>query len=171
ADRSSDRKGRRDEQEFIDAVGGGLLGQILHVEDLAHGHAHDRDRDPVPGLVDPGLRLVGTHLTTPGVARERGQLRALDPFQRLERKPRRVASGITIPASCFELGLHLSRANDDKIAALKYDALLFRCYIEIGAGDAVTILEYFFAKRARHVEENTAADHLRFGLLDAALLS
>ena len=124
----------------------------------------------MPGLIDAGLRLVWAHLAAPGVARERGQLRALDPIQRLERKPRRVASGITIPAAGLELGLHLSRANDDEVAALHYHALLLCRDVEIGAGDAVAILEHLSAERARHVEENTAADHLRLGLLDPALL-
>src|SRR6185503_9401592 len=52
ANRAGNRDCRRDEQEFVSLVGGAVVGQLLELEDLAHGHAHDRDRDPVPGLID-----------------------------------------------------------------------------------------------------------------------
>src|SRR6185437_13283906 len=68
ADCAGDRNRRRDEQEFIDLVGGAVVRELLELEDLAHGHPHDRDRDPVPGLVDAVLAFVWTHLAAPGVA-------------------------------------------------------------------------------------------------------
>src|ERR1035441_7478829 len=58
ADRAGDRDRRRHEHELVDLVGGAIVGELLEIEDLSHGHAHDRDRDPVPGLVDALLALV-----------------------------------------------------------------------------------------------------------------
>ena len=45
-----------------------------------------------------------------------------------------------------------------------------RGLLEIGGGDGVAVFQLFLAERARHVEEDAAADHLVLGLLDAALL-
>src|SRR4051812_11209950 len=84
ADRTGDRDGRRDEQKLIGLVGGAILAQFLQLENLAHGHPHDRNGDPVPGLVDALLALVRAHLATPCIGRERGKLGALDPLQSLE---------------------------------------------------------------------------------------
>src|SRR6266540_1379629 len=169
-DRAGNRDRRRDEQEFVNFVGGAVLGELLHVEDLAHGHSHHRDRDPVPGLVDAGLGLVGPHLAAPGVACEGRKLGALDPFQRLEGEPRRVPSRIAVPAARFQLRFHLPGAHDDEIAALHLHVLRFGRAVEVGAGDGVAVLEDLPAERARHVEKHAAADHPVLGLLDAALL-
>src|SRR6266581_2994644 len=169
-DRAGNRDRRRDEQEFVNFVGGAVLGELLHVEDLAHSHSHHRDRDPVPGLVDAGLGLVGPHLAAPGVACEGRELGALDPLQRLEGEPRRVPSRIAVPAARFQLRFHLSGAHDDEVAALHLYVLRFGRAVEVGAGDGVAVLEDFPAERARHVEEHAAADHPVLGLLDAAFL-
>src|SRR5207302_8983155 len=117
ATRAGDRQRRRDEQEFVDAVRRAVRGEVGDVEDLAHGKTHDRDRDPVPGLVDAGLGLVRPHLAAPGVARDRGNLPAVDPVERLERKPRRITARIAVPATGGELRLHLPGAHDDVVAA------------------------------------------------------
>src|SRR5262249_30020757 len=142
----------------------------LELEDLAHGHAHDRDRDPVPRLVDAFLALVRADLAAPGVARQRCELGALDPVERLEREARRVAARIAVPAADLLAALHLSGAHDDVVAALDVDALLLRGVVEILAGDAVAVLERLDALEARDVEQHAATDHLVLGLLDAALL-
>src|SRR6186713_3384185 len=94
ADRAGDRDRRGDEQEFVSLVGGAIVAQLLQLENLAHGHAHDRDGDPVPGLVDTLLALVRADFAAPGVGGERRQFRALDPFQGLEGEARRVAARI-----------------------------------------------------------------------------
>src|SRR6185312_17337772 len=75
-DRAGDRDCRRDEQEFVNAVRSAVVGQFLQLKDLAHGHAHDGNRDPVPGLVDVLALgdLIRPHLAAPGVGGERGKL-------------------------------------------------------------------------------------------------
>src|SRR6266508_621984 len=118
ADRAGDRDRGSDEQELVDFILGAVLGEVGQVEDLAHGQAHDRDGDPVPRLIDTGLGLVGPHFAAPGIARERGDLVAINPFQRLEGESRRVAARIAVPASSLELRLHLPGPHHDEIAAL-----------------------------------------------------
>src|SRR5664279_5007776 len=136
ADRAGDRDRRRHEHELVDLVGGAIVGELLEIEDLAHGHAHDRDRDPMPGLVDALLALVRAHLAAPGIAGKRRQFGALDPFQRLEGEARRVAARIAVPAAGLDAAFHLAGAHDHVIAALERDALLFRRLVEIGTGHA-----------------------------------
>src|SRR6516165_11789006 len=122
-DCAGDRDRWRHEHEFVCTVGGAILGEVLDVKNLAHGHAHDRDRDPVPWLIDAALGIVRAHFATPGVAGERGKLGAGDEFQRLESKARRIAAGIAVPAFGVEATLHLAGAHDDVIAALEFDLL------------------------------------------------
>src|SRR5207237_9798952 len=129
-------------------------------KDLAHGNAHDRDGDPVPGLIDAALGIVRPHLTAPGVAGERGELRARDEFQCFEGEARRVAAGIAIPAPGFEATLHLPGAHDDIIAALEFDLLFLGRKVKIVAADAVPTGEAVFAQRAGTVAKYPAADHL-----------
>src|SRR4029077_2073470 len=160
----------RNEHELVDLVGGAVLGEILEVEDLAHGHAHDRDGDPVPGLVDAAFGVVRTHLAAPGVARQRRKLGFRHPFQRLEGEAGRVAAGVTVPAPDLEATLHLSGAHDHVVAALDRHALRLGGVVEILAGDAIAVLEALLAHRARDVEEHAAPHHLVLGLLDAAFL-
>src|SRR5580698_24361 len=131
ADCASNGNGRRDEHEFVDAVGGAVLGKVFQVEDLAHGHAHDRDRDPVPRLVDATFGVVRPYLAAPGVAGERGKLGFGDELERLKGKARCVAARITVPASGLETALHLAGAHDDVVAALERDLMLLRGQIEV----------------------------------------
>src|SRR4029079_19668210 len=159
-DRPGDRDRRRDEQELISLVGGAILAQFLQLENLAHGHPHDRDGDPVPGLVDALFALVRPYLAAPGVARQRRELGALDPLQGLEGKARRVAAGIAVPAPELLAALHLSGADDDVVAALHGDALLLCGLVEVLAGNAIAVVERVDALEARDVEEHAAADHL-----------
>src|SRR5262249_30677406 len=170
SDRAGDRDRRCDEHELVNLVGSAIVSEILQVENLAHGHAHDRDRDPVPGLVDAAFGVVRPHLAAPGVACERRKLGASHPFERLEGKARRVSAGITVPAPDLEAALHLAGAHHHVVAALDGHPLRFGGVVEILAGDAVPVLEPFLAERARDVEEDAAAYHLVLGLLDAAFL-
>src|SRR5437660_12735076 len=66
--RAGDRDGGCDEHELVYLVRGAIVGEILEIENLAHGHAHDRDGDPMPGLVDAGFGVVGPYLAAPGIA-------------------------------------------------------------------------------------------------------
>jgi hypothetical protein len=52
------------------------------------------------------------------IPRWRGQLGALDPFQRLGGKPRRIAAGIAVPTIGLEAALHLAGAHDEVVAAV-----------------------------------------------------
>src|SRR3954462_4342560 len=131
ADRAGDRDRRRDEQEFVGLVGGAVVGKLLELEDLAHGHAHDRDGDPVPRLIDALLALVRPHFAAPGVGGERGKLDLLDEIERLETKARRVATRIAVPASGLLAALHHAGAHDDVVAALERDVLFFRRAVEV----------------------------------------
>ncbi len=124
----------------------------------------------MPGLVDAALGIVRPHLAAPSVAGERGKLGARHPFQRLEREARRIAAGIAVPASGLEAALHLPGAHDDIVSALHRHALGLGGGVEVSAGDAIAVVEALLAERARHVEEDAAADHLVLGLLDPALL-
>src|SRR3954469_4780540 len=131
ADCAGDRDRGRDEHELVDAVLGAVLGELGDVENLAHGHTHDRNRDPVPGLVDARLGFVRPHLAAPGVGGERGELGALDPGERLEGEARSVAAGIAVPAPGLELRLHLAGAHDDEITAAQLDLLDRGSFIQI----------------------------------------
>ena len=119
----------------------------------------------------PGSLSFGPHLAAPGVARQRGELGALDPLQRLEREARRVAAGVAVPAAGGELGFHLAGAHDDVVAFLQLDFLCCAVWSRSSCScDGVPVGQDLHAERARHVEEHAAADHLVLGLLDAALL-
>src|SRR6185312_6255023 len=170
ADRAGDRDRGRDEQELVDLVGGAVVRQFLQLEDLAHGHAHDRDRDPVPGLVDAGLALVRPHLAAPGVAGERRQFGLLDEVECLEREAGGIAARIAVPTAGLLAALHHAGAHDDIVAAFERDVLLLRAREQIVIGDAVAVLKRLDAFVAGDVEQHAAADHLVLGLLDAALL-
>src|ERR1051325_1265298 len=141
ADAAGDRDRGRDEQELVGLVGGAVLAELLQLEDLAHGHAHDRDGDPVPGLVDAVLALVRPHLAAPGVGGERRKLGALDPLQGLEGEARRVAARIAVPAAELLAALHLAGAHDHVIAALELDLLRLGAIVEVLAGDAIAVVE------------------------------
>src|SRR5262249_15678032 len=164
SDRAGDRDRRCNEHELVNLVGSAIVGEILQIENLAHGHAHDRDRDPMPGLVDATFGVVRPYLASPGVACERRNLAASHPFERLEGRARRASAGIAVPAPGLEAALHLAGAHDHVVAALDGHALRLGGVVEILAGDAVTVLEPFLAERARHVEEDAAAHHLVLGL-------
>src|SRR5262245_30339620 len=166
ADRARDRDGGRDEQELVDAILGAILGEIRDVEDLAHGQPHDRDRDPVPRLIDARLRFVRTDLAAPGVAGDRGDLGPLDPLERLEREAGRVSTRVAVPASGLKLRLHLPGAHHDEIAALDLYPAGLRGAIEVRPGDGIAVLERVLAERTRDVEKDAAAHHLLLGLLD-----
>src|SRR5712692_5310188 len=117
---AGDDQRRPAEEEFVDAVGIAIIGQLLEVEDLAHAQPHGRDHHPVPGLVRLG-GLVRPHLDTPGVGADRRDLLALAPIAVLELDAQRVAAGIAAPFLLRETPLHLPNANDDEIAAPDLD--------------------------------------------------
>src|SRR5215813_2191708 len=130
-DRAGDRDRGRDEHELVDLVGRAVVGELLEVENLAHGHAHDRDGDPVPRLVDARLGLVRPHLAAPGIGGKRRELDPLDPFQRLEREAGRISPGVAVPALRRDAALHLPGADDHVVAALHLHVLLLRGLVEI----------------------------------------
>src|SRR5262249_14785823 len=127
--------------ELVDFVGGAILGQLFEVEDFAHGHAHDWNSDPVPGLVDPLFAFVRPHLAAPSIAGEGCEFRALDPVQRLESEARRIASGIAVPAPRLRAAFHHAGAYDNEIATLDRNTLFARSLVEVSAGDAVTVIK------------------------------
>src|SRR5437879_4060812 len=159
-----------DEHELVDVVRRAVRGELGEVEDLAHRQAHDRDRDPVPGLVDARLGLVRPHLAAPGVGCDRGNLPAVDPLERLEREPRRIAARIAVPAAGGELRLHLPGAHDDVVAAPYFYIMKFCSFIQFGARDPMPIGQDVHAERPGHVEEHPSPDHPALRLLDAAFL-
>src|SRR6202011_4213240 len=67
-DGAGDRQSRTDEHEVIHFVAGAGFRQFVELEDFAHGQAHDRNTDPVPGLVGV-VAIVGTHFDAPGIGR------------------------------------------------------------------------------------------------------
>src|SRR5262249_45221877 len=79
--RAGDRERRCNQHELVKLVGNAVVGEVFQIENLAHGHAHDRDRDPVPGLVDAAFGVVRPPLGAPGVACERRKLGASHPFE------------------------------------------------------------------------------------------
>src|SRR3990172_9131634 len=99
ADGPGDRQRGRDEHELVGIVRRAVLAEFAEVEDLAHGEAHDGDGDPVPGLIDAWLGLVGPNLVAPGVGGDGGDLITLYPLQRLERQPGSVPARVTVPPS------------------------------------------------------------------------
>src|SRR6185437_3046419 len=172
ANRTRNRDCRRDEQKFVSLVLLAIVRELLELEDLAHGHAHDRDRDPVPGLVDV-LALgdrIRPHLAPPCVAGKRRQLGVLDEIERLEGKTRRIAARIAVPRAELLAALHHAGADDDVVTTLELDLLLLRRAVKIVVGDAVTVVKRVDTLVPGNVEEHAAADHLVLGLLDAAFL-
>src|SRR5262249_44398132 len=137
---------------------------------FAHGQPHDRDRDPVPRLIDAGFRFVRTDLAAPGVAGDRGDLGPVDPLERLEREAGRVSARVAVPASGPEFRLHLAGAHHDEIAALDLDPTGLRGAIEVSSGDGIAVLEHVLVEGTRDVEKDAAAHHLLLGLLDPAFL-
>src|SRR4029079_17902598 len=167
---AGDWYGWRHEKEFVDFVLLAIVGEFLQIKYLAHGHAHDRDRNPVPGLVDPLLAFVRPDFTAPRVACKRRQLRILDEIERLAREPRRVPARIAVPASRFLTSLHHASTHDDIVAALEFGLLFFCGVVEIVIRNAVAIVERVDAFVARHVEKHAASYHPVLGLLDTAFL-
>src|SRR5579875_115065 len=86
----------RDEEKLIDAVFGAVGGEFLEIKYLAHGNPDGGDNDPVPRLNNI-LRFVGPYLAAPGIRADGRDIVPTDPITRLERKTRRVASGIARP--------------------------------------------------------------------------
>src|SRR5262249_2207597 len=148
----------------------GIVGQLFEVEDFAHRHAHDGNGDPVPRLVDALFAFVRPHLAAPSIAGEGCEFRALDPVQRLESEARRIAAGIAVPASRLPAAFHHAGAYDNEIATFDCNTLFARGLVEVGAGDAVTVIKGVDGVEARHVKQHAAADHLVLSLLDAAFL-
>src|SRR5262245_2532367 len=120
---AGDDERRAAEEEFVDAVGGAILGQVLEIEDLAHAQAHGRDHHPAPGLVRLG-RLVWPHLDAPGIGADGGELFLLAPVAVLELDAGGVAAGIAAPFLFLEAAFHLPGANDYEIAAADRHLLL-----------------------------------------------
>src|SRR2546426_232894 len=57
--RDDQRRGA--EEELVHAIGRAVLGQLLHIEDLAVHDPDGRDRHPVPGLEDVGAGIGRPH--------------------------------------------------------------------------------------------------------------
>src|SRR4051794_28989880 len=158
--RARDRDRGGDEHEIVHLVAGAIVREILEGKELAHGHAHDRDSDPMPGLVDAGFGVVGPHLAAPGIAGKRRKLRARDPLQRLEGKARGVAAGISVPTARCEAALHLSGAHNNIVATLDRPSLHLRRLVQVRAGAAIAVIKRLLAESTRHIEQDATADHL-----------
>src|SRR5215813_2754272 len=121
---AGDDQRRSAEEEFVDAVLGAILRQILEIEDFTHAQSHGRNDHPVPGLVR-FCGLVRPHLDAPGIRADGGNLFVLAPVAILELDAGRVAAGVAAPFLLVEAALHLAGANDDEVAAADLDLLLF----------------------------------------------
>ncbi len=157
---------RAAEEEFVDAVLGAVLGQLLEIENLAHAQAHGRDHHPVPGLVGLG-GFVRPHLDAPGIGADGGELLVLAPIAVLELDAGGVAAGITAPLLLGLAALHLAGAHEDEIAASDRHVLVLGAFVELVVGNALAVLHPFHAAEARDVEQHAAPDHLVLGILDA----
>src|SRR5215813_9166217 len=163
---AGDDQRRPAEEEFVDAVVGAILRQILEIEDFAHAQPHGRNDHPVPGLVC--LRgFVRPHLDAPGIRADGGDLFVLAPIAILELDPGRVAAGVTAPFLLLEAALHLSGADDDEVAAADLDLLLLGALVELVVGNGFAVLEPVDAAETRDVEQHAAPHHLVLGMLDA----
>src|ERR1700730_968968 len=165
---AGDYQRRAAEEEFVDSVGGAIVGQVLEIEHLAHGQAHGGNDHPVPGLVGLG-GIIGPHLDPPGVGADRGDLLFLAPVAVLELHAGRVAARKASPLLFLEAALHLTGAEDDEIAAANLDVLRLGALVEIVVGYSVAVLEMRDALEAGDVEQHAAPDHPALGVLDAEL--
>src|SRR2546423_7748521 len=127
---AGDDQRRSAEEEFVDAVLGAVLRQILEIEDFAHAQPHGRNHHPVPGLVR-FRGLVRPHLDAPGIRTDGGDLFVLAPIAILELNAGRVAAGVAAPFLLRQAALHLSGANNDEVAAADLDLLLLGASIEL----------------------------------------
>src|SRR5262252_3971251 len=163
---AGDDQRRPAEEEFVDAVVGAILRQILEIEDFAHAQPHGRNHHPVPRLVC--LRgLVRPHLDAPGIRADGGDLFVLAPIAILELDAGRVAAGVPAPFLLCEAALHLAGANEDEVAAADLDLLLLGALVELVVGNGFTVLEPVDAAETRDVEQHAAPHHLVLGMLDA----
>src|SRR5499427_857377 len=163
---AGDDQRRPAEEEFVDAVPGAILRQILEIKDFAHAQSHGRNHHPVPGLVR-FRGLVRPHLDAPGIRADGGDLFVLAPVAILEPDAGRVAAGVAAPFLLLEAALHLSGANDDEVAAADLDLLLLGAPVELVVGNAFAVLEPVDAAETRDVEQHAAPHHLVLGMLDA----
>src|SRR6266478_4786638 len=163
---AGDDQRRSAEEEFVDAVLGAVLRQILEIEDFTHAQPHGRNDHPVPGLVR-FRGLVRPHLDPPGIGADGGDLFVLAPVAILEPDAGRVAAGVAAPFLLLEAALHLSGANDDEVAAADLDLLLLGAAVELVVGNAFAVLEPVDAAETRDVEQHAAPHHLVLGMLDA----
>src|SRR5215831_12993714 len=162
---AGDDERRSAEEEFVDAVVGAVLRQILEIEDFAHAQPHGGNDHPVPGLVR-FRGLVRPHLDAPGIRADGGELFLLAPVAVLELDAGRVAAGVAAPFFLAEAALHLAGANDDEVAAADLDLLLLGASVELVVGNAFAVLEPVDAAETRDVEQHAAPHHLVLGMLD-----
>src|SRR2546430_11894119 len=135
---AGDDQRRSAEEEFVDAVLGAILRQILEIEDFAHAQPHGGNDHPVPGLV----RFRGPvrpHLDAPGIRADGGDLFVLAPVAILEPDAGRVAAGVAAPFLLLEAALHLSGANDDEVAAAPLGLLLLCAWVELVLGKSLSL--------------------------------
>ena len=146
------------------------LARSATKKNLPHRQAHDGYGDPVPGLIDPGLRLVGSNLAAPGVAGDGRDFMVLDPVQGFKRKTRRVAARIAVLVSSGELRFHLAGSHNHKISALDPNTVCGGGALEVRACDRITVVERLSLPNSGDIEENPPADHAILRLLDSALI-
>src|SRR5262249_50519336 len=164
---ASDHQWRTAEEELVDAVGGTIFGELPQVEHLAHGELHGRDPHAVPRLVRLH-GLIGTHLDTPGVGADGGDLLFLAPVAVLELDPRSVAAREGAPA-LREAFLQLPGADDHEIAAADRDAVCACARVKLGVRYAVAVRQVLHVLETRDIKQYAAPDHLVARMFDAKL--
>src|ERR1700680_1939530 len=120
--RAGDWQRRSAKQELVHPVLVAVAGQVLEIEDFAHGDPDHRNHDPVPGLVRLSA-FVGAHFAAPGVEAYGCDLLLVDPFAGFEAQARRITRSVGAPVMLRETVFHLAGSNNNEVAAPYLDAL------------------------------------------------
>src|SRR4030095_15014763 len=129
---------------------------------------HVRDRADVKWAAER-RKLRGPHFDGVVVGGDRGDLFGVHPRGRVHRDPRRFVQVEMAPVVPVEVARHVTRADDQQIAATDLHPLGGGGRVEVGRGDRVAGLERAHALPLRDVEEHTTPDDPALGLVDAVL--
>src|SRR5215469_4724058 len=152
---AGDDERRAAKEKLIDAVLVAVVGEFLQIKDFAHAKSHGRYHHPVPRLVGL-LGFVWANFDAPSIGADRGDLFFLAPIAIFELHTGRLATGIAAPVLFGETPLHLSRADDDEIAATDRDILILGAFVEFVVGNAFAVGHPFDAAVARDIEQHAA---------------